>query len=133
MDVGVRHHALAIAIKTIIVLGTLMLAAQLAGAGVSPALLLVATLLLVGIGYPLGDVYTLQMSGNAVATALDAALALGVLWSLMAVQPRATTVAGMWVTAGALTAAEWFFHRWLERQVGLRAHFREVDPHEKDE
>jgi hypothetical protein len=118
---------MAVAIKTLMVLGTLLLWWG-AGRGPTPGLLLVAVLLLVGIGYPLGDVFVLQSSGNAVTTALDAALSLGVLWAVAAAFPGALTAPGMWLVAAALTAGEWFYHRWLERTVGLRAHPREPDP-----
>lgn len=128
------RHLTALAVKTLMVFGTLLLALRLFGAVPTLGTLLTVTALLVAIGYPLGDLYLLQNGGAAVALAVDTALALGLLWAAGAAWPAARL---SWVAvvggAGALTLAEAFLHRWLQDRVGLRARPGDVEPHEREE
>lgn len=129
-----REHALALLVKALATGGTLLATLGLAGARIGVGGLITALLVLVGIGYPLGDVYLLMQSGNAVATAVDAALALATLWAVgVALAPGGLPAAAVVIAAGGITLAEIFFHRWLERQAGVEARPGDVEPHEREE
>lgn len=78
---------------------------------------LIASLMLTFLAYIVGDLFVLPRSNGTVATALDAALALLILWSLKALGMPITEV-GMIYTAVALTLVEWLvFHPYLHREV----------------
>lgn len=126
-------HTAALAAKGLMTLGTMLLALRLAGAAVPFGGLLLATAVLVSIGYPLADLYLLQNTGTAVATLVDAALAAATLWAVGAASPGSLPPPALLVGTGALTLAELFFHRWLVRRVGIDARPGDVEPHEREE
>jgi len=75
---------------------------------------LITVLVLVVIGYLLGDLWILPKLGNVAATIGDFIInALGI-WAMTEALPQFTlSTSGYWIIALALAAGEWFFHQYL--------------------
>jgi uncharacterized membrane protein YcaP (DUF421 family) len=75
---------------------------------------LITGLVLVVIGYVLGDLWILPKFGNMAAVVADFGIyALGI-WAMTEALPQFTLrTSGYWVIALAITAGEWFFHQYL--------------------
>ncbi|SDJ89838.1 DUF2512 family protein [Sediminibacillus albus] len=70
-------------------------------------------IILIAAAYALGDVMIFPRTSNMIATISDFGLALVVLWIGLAVIGAGSTFLPALVTAIAIAAGEWFYHKWL--------------------
>lgn len=75
---------------------------------------LITGLVLVIIGYVLGDLWILPKFGNMTAVIADFGIFVVGIWAMVKALPQfVLTTGGYWIIALALTAGEWFFHHYL--------------------
>ena len=75
---------------------------------------LITGLVLVVIGYVLGDLWILPKFGNIAATIADLGVYVLGIWAMTEALPQfILSTSGYWIIAIALAASEWFFHQYL--------------------
>ncbi|WP_082235256.1 DUF2512 family protein [Halobacillus massiliensis] len=112
------EHAKALAIKSGMTLIGLLLVLT-AGFGVSFGTVLVMTIVLGAVSYPLGDLKLFPKSTNMIASTADTGVAFLIIW-IIGMSMAGNAVTGWpWVSllaAVVIGAAEFFFHLYIAKK-----------------
>ncbi|WP_449540321.1 YndM family protein [Ferdinandcohnia sp. Marseille-Q9671] len=81
--------------------------------------LLLMSVLVTGLAYVVGDLYTLPRAGNVVATIADFGLAFFSIWALsfMLMENNSSLITASLAAAGAITLSEILFHAYMKKKV----------------
>ncbi|WP_010281757.1 YndM family protein [Bacillus timonensis] len=112
------RHFKAIGIKFIVIsIVLLSLFAIFRGASISNILLM--SLLVTGIAYLIGDLFTLPRMGNAVATIADFGLSFFSIWflSYLFMENTSSLITASLTAAALITASEALFHAYMQKKV----------------
>ncbi|MBO8162321.1 MAG: DUF2512 family protein [Brevibacillus sp.] len=83
--------------------------------GTSLTFAVLASLLLGLISYATGDFLILPKTNNTFASSFDFLLSFGFLWAAAAIFQQPYQLAGLFLTAFAISIVEFFFHDYLQR------------------
>lgn len=84
--------------------------------GTSLMFAIVSSLVLSLVAYVLGDLVILPKTNNTYASTADLLLSFALLWVLCTIFYQTFSLAGLFVTAFALSIVEFFYHDYLQRE-----------------
>ncbi|HZG72228.1 MAG TPA: YndM family protein [Chondromyces sp.] len=112
------EHIKALAIKGLMTLAVLFLVLGV-GYDVGFGDILTLTLTLGIVSYLLGDLFILPRTNNLFATLADFGLSFLLLWALgdMIIEQNIPLLQAALLSSVAVAVGEWFFHRYMDRNV----------------
>ncbi|GGC96441.1 hypothetical protein GCM10007216_29040 [Thalassobacillus devorans] len=112
------EHFKAIGIKSIMTFAAVFLILGL-GFQMTLGQVMILTVAISALSYPLGDLKVFPKAGNKVATLVDFTMVFGVIWLLgnVLVQNSASLIISGAIVAFAMAVGEYYFHKYIARIV----------------
>ncbi|MDN4524991.1 YndM family protein [Fictibacillus fluitans] len=89
---------------------------------------LLISLILTIAAYILGDLILFKAFGNPIATISDLVIAFFAIWLVgsLIIEPNIPLITGSIISAVLIAAGEWFFHKYMARNVFENDHVKEA-------
>ncbi|MFG6119876.1 DUF2512 family protein [Thalassobacillus sp. B23F22_16] len=112
------EHLKAIGIKSVMTFATVFFILGL-GWQMTLGQVMILTLTIAALSYPLGDLKVFPKAGNMVATLVDFAIVFGVIWLLgnLLVNNSVSLIISGAIVAFTMAVGEYFFHKYIARIV----------------